>query len=152
MINQFSDGPKVSDFIDLKIWKKKKVCCGTIFVNAFGEAIVDPRFLTTGHNNTVNIQETIQNPLMSFENIVKKELEEVQSAQTTTLVTDTHNFKVPDRKERKDSEKSCDSKFSSDQDEGFFDRTSSSPCFEESNSQSSTASSSSMSSLTLSKI
>ena len=113
---------------------------------------MDPRFLTTSHNNTVNIQETIQNPLMSFENIVKKELEEVQSAQNTTLVTDTHNFKVPDRKERKDSEKSCDSKFSSDQDEGFFDRTSCSPCFEESNSQSSTASSSSMSSLTLSKI
>ena len=155
MIDKFSDGPKVSDFIDLKIWKKKKVCCGTIFVNAFGEAIVDPRFLNSHHNNTENIQEAIGNPLMSFENIVKKELEEVQSAQNTgTLVTDSHNFKVPDRKERKDSEKSCDSKFSSDQDEGFFDRTSSSPCFEESNSQSSTSSSSStsMSSLTLSKI
>ena len=115
---------------------------------------MDPRFLTSSHNGAENIQETIENPLMSFENIVKKELEEVQNAQTTgTLVTDNHNFKVPDRKERKDSEKSCDSKFSSDQDEGFFDRTSCSPCFEESNSQSSTASSSSsMSSLTLSKI
>ena len=94
--------PKVSDFIDLRVWKKKRVCCGTIFVNCFGEAIIDPRFLNSSHKKVEN-----QENLLTF-----KRNAEVDDA------------KVPDgndRKQRKDSE------FSSDQDEGFFDRFSTSP-------------------------
>ena len=63
---------------------------------------------------------------MALETIVTEELEQVQATNT-----DNQDAKVPDRKERKDSEKSCDSKVSSDQDEGFFDRSSSSPSFED---------------------
>ena len=130
----------MSDFIDLRVWKQKKICCGTIFVNAAGEAILDPRFISKCrcHDQTQATQHKPQTEakfkasLMSFENIVTKELENVQSGQNTEGEGD--NFKVPERKERKDSEKSCDSKVSSDQDEGFFDRSSSSPCFEESSS------------------
>ena len=126
-----SDGPKVSDFIDLRIWKKKKVCCGTIFVNAEGEAILDPRFLTPCHGGGHASSQDPPPPnfsqtLMAFETIVTEELEHVQATNT-----DNQDAKVPDRKERKDSEKSCDSKVSSDQDEGFFDRSSSSPSFED---------------------
>jgi hypothetical protein len=36
---------RVSDFIDLSFWKRKEICCGTIFVGPSGEAIVDPRLL-----------------------------------------------------------------------------------------------------------
>ena len=126
-----SDGPKVSDFIDLRIWKKKKVCCGTIFVNAEGEAILDPRFLTPCHGGGHASSQDPPPPnfsqtLMALETIVTEELEHVQGTNT-----DNQDAKVPDRKERKDSEKSCDSKVSSDQDEGFFDRSSSSPSFED---------------------
>ena len=143
----------MSDFIDLSVWQRKKICCGTIFVNAAGEAILDPRFISKCPCQT---NSKFKESLMSLENIVKKELENVQSVQSAgnthlaavtacmtavtawdagnTQLAAGHNFKVPDRKERKDSEKSWDSKFSSDHDEGFFDRASSSPCFEESSS------------------
>ena len=132
----------MSDFIDLSVWKQKKICCGTIFVNSAGEAILDPRFISKCpcHGQTKTEPETeskFKASLMSLENIVTKELENVQSVQNTensSQLGTGDNFKVPDRKERKDSEKSCDSKLSSDQDEGFFDRSSSSPCFEESSS------------------
>ena len=115
--------PKVSEFIDLNFWKKKTVCCGTIFVNPFGEAILDPRFLTPCNNHQQNKQKTFSNPL-SYEPNHNKEIDQVQEEEDS--------FKIPNRKERKDSE-SCDSKMSSasDQDEGFFDRSLSSPCSEE---------------------
>ena len=120
------DEPRVSDFIDLRIWKKKKVCCGTIFVNCYGEAMIDPRFLNSSHKKN-NIQENL---ISSFENIVNNELNAVQNA----------NSNVTERKQRKDSE------FSSDQDEGFFDRFSTSPSLlEESQIQQSSPSSSSSS-------
>ena len=132
------DGPKVSDFIDLTIWKKKKVCCGIIFVNAFGEAIVDPRFFKPCHKKSENKELT--ESLLSFESIIKEELESVQKSHGKSQ--DCDDRKVPDRKERKDSEKSFESKFSSDHDEGFCDRSSCSPCFEESHSSTSKCSSS----------
>lgn len=115
--------PKVSEFIDLNFWKKKTVCCGTIFVNPFGEAILDPRFLKPCSNHQQNKQKTFSNPL-SYETNHKKEIDQVQEEEDS--------FKIPNRKERKDSE-SCDSKMSSasDQDEGFFDRSLSSPCSDE---------------------
>ena len=118
------NGPKVSDFIDLKFWKKKNVCCGIIFVNTFGEAILDPRFINPCKNHHQNKRTTFPKAL-TFEQIVKKELDEVHEAEKL--------FKTPDRKERTNSE-SCDSKISSsssDPDEGFFDRSFSSPCSEE---------------------
>jgi len=137
-------GPKVSDFIDLRVWKQKKICCGTIFVNAAGEAILDPRFIskcpchgqTQATPHKPQTEENFKASLMSLENIVTKELENVQSGQNEehSQMGEGDNFKVPERKERKDSENSCDSKISNDQDEGFFDRSSSSPCFEESSS------------------
>ena len=115
--------PKVSDFIDLNFWKKKTVCCGTIFVNPFGEAILDPRFLKPCNNHKTNKQKTFSKSL-SYEPNHIKEIEQVRE--------EDESFKIPNRKERKDSE-SCDSKTSSasDQDEGFFDRSLSSPCSDE---------------------
>merc|ERR1712179_163511 len=35
----------VSEFLDMNIWRRKKVCCGTIFMGPFGEVVIDPRFL-----------------------------------------------------------------------------------------------------------
>ena len=116
--------PKVSEFIDLNFWKKKSVCCGTIFVNPFGEAILDPRFLKPCNNHQQNKPKTFSNPL-SYETNHNQEIDQVQEEEEDS-------FKIPNRKERKDSE-SCDSKMSSasDQDEGFFDRSLSSPCSDE---------------------
>ena len=115
-------GPKVSDFIDLNFWTKKTVCCGTIFVNSFGEAILDPRFIKPCNNHHQNKRTTALTNL-TFEQIVKKELDEVREAEEM--------FKTPDRKERQNSD-CCDSKTSSasEPDEGFFDRSLSSPCSE----------------------
>ena len=115
--------PKVSDFIDLNFWKKKTVCCGTIFVNPFGEAILDPRFLKPCNNHQPN--KTFSKPL-SYETNHNKESDPVLQEE------EKDSFKIANKKERKDSE-SCDSKMSSasDQDEGFFDRSLSSPCSDE---------------------
>merc|ERR1719422_2645544 len=76
--------PIVSDFIDLNIWKRKKICCGTIFVGPFGEAIVDPRFLvrcslhqTKSEKHTQQPPVTlpkIENPLFTIEKIIESEL------------------------------------------------------------------------------
>ena len=116
--------PKVSEFIDLNFWKKKTVCCGTIFVNPFGEAILDPRFLKPCNNHQQNKQKAFSKSL-SYEPNHDKEIDQIQDEEEDS-------FKIPNRKERKDSE-SCDSKMSSasDQDEGFFDRSLSSPCSDE---------------------
>eukprot|EP00096_Caligus_rogercresseyi_P014628 TRINITY_DN7134_c0_g1_i2.p1 TRINITY_DN7134_c0_g1~~TRINITY_DN7134_c0_g1_i2.p1 ORF type:complete len:271 (+),score=76.13 TRINITY_DN7134_c0_g1_i2:219-1031(+) len=35
----------VSDFLDMSIWKRQIVCCGTIFRGPYGEVVIDPRFL-----------------------------------------------------------------------------------------------------------
>ena len=99
--------PKVSDFIDLRVWKKKKVCCGTIFVNCFGEAIIDPRFLNSSHKKVES-----QENLLTF-------------GGDGEVGDDARVPDGNDRKQRKDSE------FSSDQDEGFFDRFSTSPTITE---------------------
>ena len=129
-------GPKVSDFIDLTFWKRKQICCGTIFVNSFGEAILDPRFIKKCKNHnagqTSNLIQKRQTPLtksLSFEQIIRKELEDVKEAEKIS--------KIPDLKEKRDSE-GCYPKMSSviDQDEGFFDRSSSSPCSDENITQS----------------
>ena len=129
-------GPKVSDFIDLNFWKKKQICCGIIFVNSFGEAILDPRFIKKCKNHnagqTSNLIQKRQTPLtnsLSFEQIVRKELEDVQEAEKM--------FKIPDIKAKKDSEGCCPKMLPTiDQDEGFFDRSLSSPCSDENISQS----------------
>ncbi|XP_040570426.1 SIN3-HDAC complex-associated factor [Lepeophtheirus salmonis] len=39
------DSPSVSDFLDMSIWKRQSVCCGTIFRGPYGEVVIDPRFL-----------------------------------------------------------------------------------------------------------
>ncbi|XP_014261428.1 SIN3-HDAC complex-associated factor [Cimex lectularius] len=41
---RLSPTPQVSGFVDLTIWKREKICCGTIFVGPDGSIIVDPRF------------------------------------------------------------------------------------------------------------
>jgi len=100
--------PEVSGFIDLSFWKRKNICCGTIFVSPFGEAMVDPRFLSPCQNQSKqNISEKFAKSLLSFENIVEKELKNMKTMK------------------KKSTEDRCFSY--SDQDEGFFDRSSSSP-------------------------
>ena len=130
--DHINSNPKVSDFIDLNFWRKKTVCCGTIFVNPFGEAILDPRFLKPCNNHQQNKQKAFSKSL-SYEPNHKKEIDQAQEEEDEEEEEEEEDsFKIPDRKERKDSE-SCDSKTSSasDQDEGFFDRSLSSPCSDE---------------------
>ena len=129
--DHINSNPKVSDFIDLNFWKKKTVCCGTIFVNPFGEAILDPRFLKPCNNHQQNKQKTFSKSL-SYEPNHDKEIDQAQEDEEEEEEEEEDSFKIPDRNERKDSE-SCDSKISSasDQDEGFFDRSLSSPCSDE---------------------
>ena len=93
-------------------------------MNPFGEAILDPRFLKPCNNHQQN--KTFSKSL-SYEPNHNKESDPVQEEEE-----EEDSFKIPNRKERKDSE-SCDSKISSasDQDEGFFDRSLSSPCSDE---------------------
>jgi len=115
--------PAVSDFIDLKIWKRKRVCCGTIFVGPYGEAIVDPRFLNSCHNpRKQNIRDSFTQSLLSFETIVEKELKDLKNS-TNNLTEEKRNA----------SDSRTNNKFPSlsDHDEGFFDRSSISPCFED---------------------
>lgn len=45
-LNGKPSGIPVSDFIDMSVWKKVKVCCGTIFEGPCGAVMIDPRFMT----------------------------------------------------------------------------------------------------------
>uniref|UniRef100_A0A023EX91 Uncharacterized protein n=1 Tax=Triatoma infestans TaxID=30076 RepID=A0A023EX91_TRIIF len=38
--------PPAPSFVDLSIWRRQKICCGTIFVGPMGAVIVDPRLIT----------------------------------------------------------------------------------------------------------
>lgn len=42
---RLNSSPQVSSFVDLSVWKREKICCGTIFVGPNGAVILDPRFV-----------------------------------------------------------------------------------------------------------
>ena len=75
---------------------------------------MDPRFLSPCQNKSKpNISQNYAKSLLSFENIVEKEL---KSMKCTSDVSENSRKKFPSF---------------SDQDEGFFDRSSTSPCFDD---------------------
>ena len=96
-------------------------------MNSFGEAILDPRFIEKcsyhGAGKTSIVIPKPETNSLSFEQIVKKELDEVRGVEEI--------LNIPDRKMIKKSERYYRKIPSSiDQDEGFFDRSLSSPCSE----------------------
>lgn len=117
------DEPKVSDFIDLNIWKRKTVCCGTIFVGPYGEVMVDQRFL---HKCPVHVKpKPIQLPKMSnslftIEKIIESELRNFESSNT---VNENNLNREESGKRVSPSLLSGDP----ETDEGFYDKPSISP-------------------------
>ena len=67
---------------------RKKICCGTIFVGPFREAIIDPRFI-----EKCNLHKTIgtpimlpklENPLFTIEKIIESELKNFSNSQNSS--------------------------------------------------------------------
>ncbi|CAH1800152.1 unnamed protein product [Owenia fusiformis] len=61
---------RYSSFLDMAIWKKAKVCCGTIFKGPSGEVLIDPRFIRPCNGcrrnrkqNSVEVDELPRSPL-----------------------------------------------------------------------------------------
>lgn len=48
---------QISDFIDLKYWKKENLCCGTIFRGIYGEIIIDPSLMKPCNRRLTKLQE-----------------------------------------------------------------------------------------------
>ena len=83
---------------------------------------MDPRFLIPCQNKTkANKIPSFAKSLLSFENIVEKELKDINNSSNNLI------------EEKRNISENCVNKFPSfsDQDEGFFDRSSISPCFED---------------------
>lgn len=118
--------PRVSDFIDLNIFKKKKVCCGVIFVGPCGEAIVDPRFLTkcSAHAPPVTLPK-IDNPLFTIEKIIESELKTFASTSSGTGSGEESKPVSPVC--RKHVSRSPSGQGGEETDEGFYDKPSISP-------------------------
>jgi len=115
--------PKVSDFIDLNIWKRKSVCCGTIFVGPYGEVMVDQRFL---HKCPVHAKPKpvplpkMANSLFTIEKIIESELRNFESSNAVT----ENNLGLEESGKRvSPSVMSGDP----ETDEGFYDKPSISP-------------------------
>jgi len=131
--------PRVSDFIDLTIWTKKKICCGTIFVGPFGEAIVDPRFIrkcqdhlpkSVNHSKPVPLPK-IENPLFTIEKIIESELKTFSasdsSPRTSTSEEDESSQVTLSPIGRHKETRSPIGQSDTDADEGFYDKPSISP-------------------------
>lgn len=129
--------PRVSDFIDLSIWTKKKICCGTIFVGPFGEAIVDPRFIRKCSDHqpkSVNQSKSvplpkIESPLFTIEKIIESELKTFSDSSTRTSTSsedDSSQVSVSPIGRHKET-RSPIGQSDTDADEGFYDKPSISP-------------------------
>jgi hypothetical protein len=111
--------PKVSDFIDLNVWKRKLVCCGTIFVGPYGEVMVDQRFL---HKCLIHAKpEPVPLPkmpdsLFTIEKIIESELRNFESSKAVT----ERNLDTVESVKRA-------SPGDPESDEGFYDKPSISP-------------------------
>ncbi|KAK3924727.1 SIN3-HDAC complex-associated factor [Frankliniella fusca] len=64
--------PAISGFLDMKIWKRKQICCGIIFQGPNGEIVKDPRFYKPCHL-TMPIKQEVQEVVV--EEIVPQEQE-----------------------------------------------------------------------------
>ena len=86
---------------------RKKICCGTIFVGPFGEAIVDPRFLvrcslhqTKSEKQTQQPPVTlpkIENPLFTIEKIIESELKtfsQISPSQSSSITEEEDRAKM----------------------------------------------------------
>ena len=86
---------------------RKKICCGTIFVGPFGEAIVDPRFLVRCSLHLPKSEKPqpqppvtlpkIENPLFTIEKIIESELKTFSSQvspQSSTITEDEEHSKM----------------------------------------------------------
>ncbi|KAL1130897.1 hypothetical protein AAG570_012138 [Ranatra chinensis] len=60
---RLNSSPQVSSFVDLSIWKREKICCGTIFVGPRGAVIVDPRFVKPCRTRTEGKTHCLSGPL-----------------------------------------------------------------------------------------
>jgi len=117
--------PKVSDFIDLNIWKRKLVCCGTIFVGPYGEVMVDPRFLHKCLLHAKPKPKPVQlpkmpNSLFTIEKIIESELRNLESS---NAVTESSLDMTESGKRASPSALPGDP----ESDEGFYDKPSISP-------------------------
>lgn len=47
---------QISNFIDLKYWRKENLCCGTIFRGVYGEVIIDPSLMKPCENRLIKLK------------------------------------------------------------------------------------------------
>lgn len=137
-----AEEPRVSDFIDLNVFKRRKTCCGSIFVGPGGEAIVDPRFLhpcthrpilaepISAPNSSVIPLPKLADSLMTIESIIESELikldrkdnqpaMDLSSSSSSSLTSSSSLASSPTS--------SSSSSPDPETDEGFFDKPSVSP-------------------------
>lgn len=63
--------PQISGFLDMKIWKRIKICCGIIFQGPNGEIVKDPRFFKPC-TATLRLKEETQ--IVTVEEVVQEEI------------------------------------------------------------------------------
>ncbi|KAJ1523281.1 hypothetical protein ONE63_001160 [Megalurothrips usitatus] len=66
--------PPISSFLDMKIWKRIKICCGIIFQGPNGEIVKDPRFFKPCHA-TPRVKQEPEEPQVVVEEVVPMDQE-----------------------------------------------------------------------------
>ena len=108
---------------------REKVCCGTIFVGPYREAIIDPRFiercnLHKGDPNPVMLPK-LNNPLFTIEKIIESELKTLTRRQTSSEEAIMNSLGDQKLSREKNSSPAGLNDFYAD--EGFYDKPSISP-------------------------
>lgn len=81
----------VSDFLDMTLWEKEKICCGTIFRGPFGETVIDARFITpcSGRNSSSSSLRCLTNEMEAAKRLQGSQQEVTTAAKVTAAVTTT---------------------------------------------------------------
>lgn len=106
---------------------REKVCCGTIFVGPYREAIIDPRFIEKCNlhkgDATPIMLPKLENPLFTIEKIIESELKNFSNTQSSKVMMSSL------ASQSQNTEKNSPSSGVNDlyADEGFYDKPSISP-------------------------
>jgi len=123
--NDEHDADGVSSFVDLTYWKRKEICCGMIYVGLAGEFMIDHKFYTPcsaqTHGEVVKPDPSAQSA-QTIQSIIESELKlcyeksELEIDDSEDFYSDASNEKL----------KNGDAA-TTDIDEGFFDKPTTSP-------------------------
>ena len=105
---------------------RKKICCGTIFVGPYREAIVDPRFIEKCNlHRTPIMLPKLESPLFTIEKIIESELKNFSNSQNSSEEIIISPFGGEKESQDKVPLPAGQNDFYAD--EGFYDKPSISP-------------------------